>query len=169
MRSLILAGALVAVVGGSAGAQGAPAQGGRAPGAEMLLARTGELQLTDAQVTRLAAIARRSEARRQAMRASRDSIRARFTPGTRPDSATRAQLMQRVRANAERIREQEHADRRDAIAVLTADQQARAWEMVSRRGAGPRGPRAMRGAPGMRGEGMRRMPRPQQPRRPVAR
>ena len=37
--------------------------------ASMFLAHTGELQLTDAQVTRLAAIARRSEARQKAMHA----------------------------------------------------------------------------------------------------
>ena len=154
MRSLILAGALVAVAGASAVAQApaAPVEGRRTPGAEMLLARTGELGLTDAQVTRLAAIARRSAARRQAMRAAGDSIRTRFTPGTRPDSATRRQLADRVRADMQRARDQERADRRDAIAVLTADQQARAWELVSRgggRGGMRPGARGMRGRPGM--------------------
>lgn len=159
MRSLIIAGALAAVAGASAVAQapGGAMEGRRAPGAEMLLARTGELGLTDAQVTRLAAIARRSAARRQAMRASGDSIRARFTPGTRPDSAARRQLADRIRADMQRAREQEHADRRDAIAVLTADQQARAWELVASRGgvrSGGRegmrpGARGMRGRPGM--------------------
>ena len=168
MRSLILAGALVAVAGASAVAQApaAPMEGRGAPGAAMLLARTGELGLTDAQVTRLAGIARRSVARRQAMRASFDSIRTRFSPGTRPDSAQRSQLANRVRADMQRAREQERADRRDAIAVLTADQQARAWEMVASRGGrgGMRaGTRGMRGRPGMgarRGEGMRQMRRP---------
>src|SRR4051812_46201099 len=42
--------------------------------AEQLLARTGELKLSDQQVTRLAAIARRSADRRQAMRRSMDSL-----------------------------------------------------------------------------------------------
>jgi hypothetical protein len=65
-------------------------------------------------------------------------------------------MMQSMRANMERVREQEHADRRDAIAVLTPDQQARAWEMIAARG------RAMRGARGgaMRERQMR--PRPGQ-------
>ena len=149
MRSLIFAGALAAAAAGaSAGAQAPTAmEGCGAPGAEMLLAQTGELGLSDAQVTRLAAIARRSAARRAAMRATHDSIRARFTPGTRPDSAMRRQLVERMRADAQRVREQAHADRRDAIAVLTADQQARAWEMLSRRG-GHRS--AMRGSRGQR-------------------
>ena len=168
MRSLIIGVAFVAAAGGSAIAQApTPAAGRGAPGAEMLLARTGELALTDAQVTRLAAIARRSAARRQSMRVSVDSVRTRVGQGNRPDSAARRQLAQRLRADAERMRDQAHADRRDAIAVLTADQQAKAWELVSRRG----GPGMQRGtgrgmrAPGMRAQrmpGMREM-RPQGP------
>jgi Spy/CpxP family protein refolding chaperone len=157
MRSMLVAVALLAIVGADAAAQG-PVPGPRgaagAPGAQMLLSRTGELQLTDAQVVRLAAIARRAEARRAAMRASMDSVRSRFGPGNPPDSAARRQLAQRMRTNAERMMEQERADRRDAIAVLTPDQQARAWEMVaSRRGVerGARGGRGARGAPGARG------------------
>lgn len=183
MRALVIGCALVAVAGASATAQAPrPAAGRGAPGAEMFLARTGELGLTDAQVTRLAAIARRSAARRQATRASFDSIRTRFGPDNRPDSAARRQLAQRMRADMERIREQEHADRRDAIAVLTADQQARAWEM---RGGANRARAGMR-AQGMRGQvrgdrrpmagrpspdGMRPRPgmgvQPMQPRRPA--
>src|SRR6478735_7461973 len=42
--------------------------------AEQLLAHTGELKLSDQQVTRLAAIARRSADRRQGMRRSMDSL-----------------------------------------------------------------------------------------------
>lgn len=168
MRSMILAVAIAAGVGGSAQAQApeGPPAGRGTPGAEMLLARTGELALTDAQVTRLAAIARRNAARRQAMRASFDSIRNRFGPENRPDSATRRQLATRMRADAERMREQEHADRRDAIAVLTVDQQAKAWEMVANRGRA--GVRAS-GMRGMRGEDRPmegRQMRPMQPRRP---
>jgi hypothetical protein len=34
----------------------------------------------------------------------------------------------------QQAREQEHAELRDALAVLTPDQLAQAWEMVSRRG-----------------------------------
>ena len=170
MRSLIFAGAIIAVAGASAMAQGpVAAEGRRAPGAEMLLARTGELGLTDAQVTRLAGIARRSAARRATMRASRDSMRARFTPGTRPDSAARRQIVDRVRTEMERAREQERTDRRDAIAVLTADQQARAWELVANRGdrggrGGMRPGGQRRPGPGIRGgqrmRGGDAMPRP---------
>ena len=43
--------------------------------AQFLLAHTGELELTDAQVTRLAAIARRSAERRRALRVQMDSMR----------------------------------------------------------------------------------------------
>ncbi len=110
----------------------------RAPGAEWLLASTGALHLTDQQVTRLAAIARRATARREALRASFDSTaRLRRAAGPRPDSvarrlgATRAGAMEQAFRQA---REQEHADLRDALAVLTPDQLAQAWEMISRRG-----------------------------------
>ena len=150
---------------------GAMGEGGGGPisnPAEFLLARTGELRLTDAQVTRLAAIARRGADRRRAMRASLDSIRPERGPGMRPDSAARAQLRQRaeqMRPALERLREQSQADRRDAIAVLTPDQQAQAWEQISvagrsfnRGGGGPRG-MGMR-----RGESRREM-RPERPMR----
>ena len=138
--------------------------------AEFLLSQTGELRLTDAQLTRLAAIARRSADRRRSLRAQMDSIRpARTTE--RPDSATRAQLRQRLdqmRPAMERLRDQSQDDRRDAIAVLTPDQQAQAWERVARmgrggqpgagRGAGARGRNGLRGGPmpgpGMRGRGI---------------
>ena len=109
-----------------------------APAAKMLLAHTGELDLTDAQVVKLAAVARRVEARRRGMRASMDSARSRFGE-QRPsptDSAARRQFRERMRADLERAREQAKVDQRDAIAVLTADQQARAWELVASRGRG---------------------------------
>jgi hypothetical protein len=49
------------------------------------------------------------------------------------------------------MREQEHADLRDAIAVLTADQQATMWEMRSAwMGHGRRGPGGLHG--GRRGQ-----------------
>jgi hypothetical protein len=136
----------------------------------MLLAHTGELNLTDAQVVKLAAISRRSEARRRSMRAAFDSSRQRFQRPAPGDTAARRQLREQMRTNMERSRDQMRADERDAIAVLTADQQARAWELVSRRGSGFRGEmRGMRGrggARGMRGmRGMRQMrPRGRTPR-----
>lgn len=141
---------------------------------QLLLANTAQLQLNDQQVTRLAAIARRAESREQARRAAIDSMRARWTaPAT--DSATRAarrmQLANTLRATMERAREERHADLRDALAVLSADQQARAWELreagsarpgVRARSAG----RALRrgGAGGGMGRGSRRGVRPDMPR-----
>ncbi len=109
----------------------------RAPGAEWLLASTGALHLSDQQVTRLAAIARRTAARREALRAGFDSLRLGRAPGVRPDSAARRAAAARagtLRQTFEQARQQERADLRDALAVLTPDQLAQAWEMVSRRG-----------------------------------
>ena len=129
------------------GAQG-PARGGSPVGnpASFLLARTGELKLSDAQVTRLAAIARRADDRRRAIGAQLDSLRP--APGRAlRDSAARAErdrVADRMRPALDRLREQEHADLRDAISVLSADQQATAWELVARGPGGGRGA----GAPG---------------------
>jgi hypothetical protein len=188
MKRVLLASMMVLSAGPLAlGAQG---PGGRRPGpmpgpamdrrgsgggaidepAEFLLSRTGELQLTDAQVTRLAAIARRSADRRRSMRAQMDSLRGQRPLGERPDSATRAQMRQRfdqMRPAMERLREQSQADRRDAIAVLTPDQQAQAWERIARTGPA-RGGRPGRGlAPGRARDGGR--PRPAPRPRPGAR
>jgi hypothetical protein len=127
--------------------------------AEFLLSRTGELRLTDAQVTRLAAIARRSADRRRALRAQMDSIRPERSAGERPDSAARAQMRRRLdqmRPAMERLREQSLADRRDAIAVLTPDQQAQAWERIARAGRSGMG----RGFDGPRRGGFRERPMP---------
>ena len=126
---------------------------GGAPAAKMLLANTAELGLSDAQVVRLAAIARRSEARRVALRATMDSNFRRME--TQPvDTAARRQFRDRMRTSFDREREQSQTDLRDAIAVLNADQQAKAWQMVTNRGAG----RGI-GRGGMRGGGMRGMRR----------
>jgi LTXXQ motif family protein len=133
--------------------------------AQFLLGRTGELGLTDAQVTRLAAIARRSAERRRAIGVQMDSLRTQRAPGTaRPDSAGRERMRQRfeqMRPAMERLRAQAQTDRRDAIAVLTPDQQARAWERIAAsgrmRGGMSRGFRSGRGMHGgrmgMRGPG----------------
>ena len=126
-----------------------PMQEGPGPqAAKMLLANSAELDLTDAQVVKLAAIARRGEARRRSMRASMDSARMRFQPGQPADSAVRRQFGDRMRADMEKMRDQVQADQRDAIAVLTADQQAKAWAMVANRGA-RRGPGMQMGPRGM--------------------
>lgn len=131
----------------------------RQPGVEFLLARTGTLQLTDQQVVKLAAIARRAADRHKAMHASFDSLRKQMRQGG--DSAMREHHRggppPQFMAAMEKERDAAHADLRDAIAVLTPDQQAHAWELVSQRHrmrihAGPRrdgpGPR-MRGDPPM--------------------
>jgi hypothetical protein len=148
------------------GGLGAPRGGAVDNPAQFLLAQTGELNLTDAQVTRLAAIARRSAERRRVLRVQMDSMRTQRGPGaTRPDSAERARMRQRfeqMRPAMERLRDQAQADRREAIAVLTPNQQARAWERVaasgrmerSGMGRGFRHGRGMHGGRmGMRGPG----------------
>lgn len=130
--------------GGGGGAVDDPAQ--------FLLGHTGELRLTDAQVTRLAAIARRSADRRRSLRAQMDSVRPERPMGERPDSAARARMRQRfeqMRPAMDKMREQSQADRRDAIAVLTPDQQAQAWERIAASGRGGRG--GMRRGGGQRG------------------
>jgi hypothetical protein len=106
--------------------------------ASMFLAHTGDLQLTDAQVTRLAAIARRSEAREKAMRARMDSSMAAMhervveaphdgTPGAR---ATMVMKMMRSPMPTEAERKAQHEDDREAFSVPTPDQLATLWEMM---------------------------------------
>ena len=99
--------------------------------ASVLLAHTAELKLTDGQVTRLAAVARRSGERRQAAMRAMDSLAARRM---RNDSAGRGPggPPPALRAEAERQRDQHHADLREALGVLTPDQQATAWELRGR-------------------------------------
>jgi hypothetical protein len=114
---------------------GAPVGGpGGGDVASFLLSHTGELKLSDQQVTRLAAIARRSADRRQAMMRSMDSAMARGPQ--RRDSAGRGRFAPspELRATAQRLRDQRHADLREALGVLTPDQQATAWELSAMRG-----------------------------------
>src|SRR6185503_5125763 len=130
-----------------------PPMGGAPAGdrsGQMLLARSAELGLSDAQIVKLAGIARRSEARRSTQRAVMDSGRARFRqPG---DSVARRAFMERMRTDMTKERDQARVDLKDAITVLTPDQQAKAWEMNAARGMrGGRGGGAMRGGRGGRG------------------
>jgi len=132
-----------------------PGGGGASPvgaTADFLLAHTGDLALTDAQVVRLAAISRRTEARRKAFVARMDSARAaRPSPG---DSAAAPGRGRRPAgpssAEMQQARDRMHTDVRDAIAVLTPDQQATAWMMIASRPPlgimlqGPMGPRPRR-------------------------
>ncbi len=101
----------------------------------MLLAHAAELKLTDSQLSRLAAIARRTDDRHKVMRLSMDSVMRANRPqaGTAP-AQPRPRMRDQNRAMMDRMREQERTDLRDALAVLTVDQQADAWMM---RGAGP--------------------------------
>jgi len=111
---------------GMRGPDGAPGDIG-----SFLLAHTAELKLSDQQVTRLAAIARRSEDRRQAAMRSMDSV---ATRRFRNDSTGRGPggPPPAMRAEADRLRQLRHADLREALAVLTPDQQASAWEIGRR-------------------------------------
>jgi hypothetical protein len=138
-----------------AGPGGAPGIPG-VPGVEMLLSQTGALQLTDAQVVRLAAIARRAEERHRALRTRLDSLRPRRAAG----DTTRRERPMPPTDLFERERDASHGDLRDALAVLTTDQQARAWEMIAARRAMPFARAGM-----MReGRGRARQPAPGAPR-----
>ena len=115
--------------------------------ADFLLAHTGDLALTDAQVVRLAAISRRTDARRKSMMARMDSARAAPRAGPTDSAGPRRgpRMPMPDEAQMRQARDQMHADIRDAIAVLTPDQQATAWMMVA--GGPGAGARAL-GGPG---------------------
>ena len=100
--------------------------------ADFLLAHTGDLALTDAQVVRLAAISRRVDSRRKATAMRIDSLRA--LDRSAPDSADPRGRLAMPSAELDQMRDRHHADVRDAIAVLTPDQQATAWLMMASRG-----------------------------------
>lgn len=119
---------------GGPGMMGGPSGGGIA---SMLLAHTAELKLTDTQLTKLAAIARRSDERHRSMRLATDSLmRAQRSQQGSAPADPRGMSADQDRASMDRMREQERTDLRDALAVLTIDQQADAWMM---RGAAHRG------------------------------
>lgn len=133
MRTMLRAAALAAALPLVAPASGAQIPGpGHGPAVTFLLAHTGQLQLTDQQVVKLAAIARRAADRHKAMRASFDSLHAQFRRGGDSGIRHREGLPPQFRAAMEKERDANHADLRDALAVLTPDQQASAWEFVSR-------------------------------------
>lgn len=115
-------------------------------GAELLLGHTGRLQLTDQQVTALAAIARRTYERHEAMRARADSMRAEIAPGR---DVGRGGPPAPVREEGERaaMRDETRAELAEAIAVLTPAQRALAWEFVAGHGrrGGPGGGRSTDG------------------------
>lgn len=144
--SVLTSGVMLLAIATTLGAQRPGPGGGANPvasTADFLLARTGELALTDAQVVRLAAISRRTDARRKAMMTRMDSLRAtapRPVPGDsagprgrrgpggpgRPGGPPPMDVKQ-----MQQMRDQMRGDVRDAIAVLTPDQQASAWMMIA--------------------------------------
>lgn len=126
---------------------------GAMPGgvASMLLAQTAALKLNDQQVTRLAALARSAESQQSVVRASMDSMhRAMMGAATgagRPGGATPPpQMTPAMEARMRAVHDQMHANTRDALAVLTPDQLASAWETRGGMGGGTRGGPA-RGGP----------------------
>jgi hypothetical protein len=137
--------------GGPGRFAGGPAGGPVAATADFLLAHTGDLALTDAQVVRLATISRRTDARRKTMMARFDSTRAAARPAPGDSTGPRGRGPRPMPDAAEfrQARDQLHADVRDAIAVLTPDQQATAWMMVA--GGLPPGGPALGTRPGGRG------------------
>lgn len=99
--------------------------------ASMFLGSTGELQLTDAQVTKLAAIARRARARQDAMRERMDSAMTAARSSDGQDGvAPMMMVMMRRSMPTDAERKAQHEDDRDAFAVLTPDQLATAWETM---------------------------------------
>lgn len=163
-RSTFLRSLVAVMIGASAVAAqqappGMPGAGAGVPapmdGARFLLAHTGELQLTDQQVTRLAAIARRAETRRRALRATLDSARTTAERRAAPDDSARPPRPRRFgpggpggpppvsEQQMQQLRDQAHTELRDALAILTDEQLAQAWEMIAmprRGGGGPGGP-----------------------------
>lgn len=113
--------------------------------ASMFLGCTGELQLTDSQVTRLAAIARRAETRQTALRARMDSamVAMRSTDGSSmPRDGAMGEMMMtmmRMPMPTDAERKAQHEDDRDAFSVLTPDQLATAWEKMAAHHAGAGG------------------------------
>jgi hypothetical protein len=101
--------------------------------ASMLLAHTGELQLTDAQVTKLAAIARRSEAREKAMSTRMDSLKMREHSDGMADGRGGDMRVVRMRVveMSDADRKAQHEDNREAFAIPTPDQLATAWELMA--------------------------------------
>jgi hypothetical protein len=106
-------------------------QGWMMDAASMFLAHTGELQLTDAQVTKLAAIARRAESREKAMRARMDSAMSRGRSEAGHDGDDMMMVRMRMFMPTDAERKAQHEDDREAFSIPTPDQLATAWELMS--------------------------------------
>ena len=128
VRKMVMARAAMADYGGM--------RGGAMPmmdAASMLLGHTGELQLTDAQVTKLAAIARRAEGREKTMRTRMDSVMTRTRGEAMTDGMADEMRMVsfRMAAPSDADRRAMHEDNREAFSIVTADQLATAWELMA--------------------------------------
>jgi hypothetical protein len=119
---------------------GGPGMAGMKGGvASMLLGQTAALMLSDQQVVRLASLARAAESQQAMMRTTMDSMH-RAMMGSHATGGAMSQMtmsqmqmsqMQMSPAMDARMKaahEQMHANVRDALAVLTPDQLATAWE-----------------------------------------
>jgi hypothetical protein len=149
---LVLATAPVSAQGpGGHRAGGPPEHGPMLNAADFLLGQTGALKLSDQQVTRLAAISRRAAERHQALMAGMQA--AHSQAGARqqaPGAAEQERMHQAMR----QAHEQMSGDLRDALAVLTPEQHAQAWEMAARHHAMGGGPgQGQHGGPGQHGPG----------------
>lgn len=151
----LLAAAPVAAQGGRADSTRAPrwergaGRGESRPAMERLVALRQELQLTDAQVTRLQEIGRRLEernapfraqlaAQREQYKAERRAQMEKLTPEQRRDTLRmlrerggRREIPQAMRAPMERMRENLQAAMQEAQAVLTPQQKERARQLMA--------------------------------------
>jgi Spy/CpxP family protein refolding chaperone len=159
MRRMVMAALLglaagaVPLVAQGPGHDGGPMAGPEMSPAGMLLAHTGELKLSDAQVTRLAAIARRSSERMEAMHASMMAMHQQMMAQHQAGQAGQHPDMAQVEQQMRQAHEQMHADLRDALSVLTPDQVATAFEMMAHHAGGPHGGPHGPGGGGHRGHG----------------
>ena len=96
--------------------------------ASMLLGMTGELKLSDNQVTHLAALARSAAAQQDAMHASMDSLHRAMMSHHDAGTSMMERMPADMDARMKSVHEQMHANVRDALSVLTPDQLATAWE-----------------------------------------
>jgi hypothetical protein len=116
----------VAAQGPGGGARGF----GRGPlqnAAEFLLSNSTALELSNDQVVRLAELARTSEARQQEVREQMQGVR----PQTRDQQQIDPAVREQMRGMMEQRRTELTSEREQAIAVLSTEQQAQAWELLA--------------------------------------
>lgn len=94
--------------------------------ASMLLGQTAALKLSDAQVTRLASLARAAEAQQAEMRTQMEAMHKQMMANP-PRAGAPMAMPADMEARMKAAHDQMHANVRDALAVLTPDQLAMAW------------------------------------------